>query len=409
MFSRLRYLRWCALLISLTIEAIVFWFAGPHTEPDLGFWQSVWLKAQSGVAWTWVGWVSFSLFWLTHELVRALYIAGRRTRRLIAKDRIVKYETGLHWLVLLRDFRTGRLNDGDEAELNEPLSKEEGSRQSFSWHAIWVPIVIAISTLLFHIGWVAWLVAKLPETILEWTNSLQDIVNSSLYVLPAFLIGGLDSLISALPSFLSSLRELARRDPQILILVIFGTWFLLHQLQRISRRVFPLVLLLHLGGHLTFILLLFAVLSMSVFDSLWPIYTLLPQNGPVAMGFFFLTFANVYYLPHLMTWSSWRYAIVQDTITHRSRLLMVGGVLNYYKREFDLQRIVDTYIKQLWWERIFDIGSVELIDIGGQRDVLRHISGPNKLEEMIMAHIKEYERQGGGSDQHGLKDTNDVI
>src|SRR5262245_60104450 len=111
-FEDPRFLRWLALFVSLTIEAAAFWFGGPPSDPNLSFAGNLLLKADSAGSWTWLGWVSFSLLWLWVELVRLPFLGPRRLRRYAHHNEDLQYYTGLHWLVLLRDIRTGEINDG---------------------------------------------------------------------------------------------------------------------------------------------------------------------------------------------------------------------------------------------------------------------------------------------------------
>src|SRR5271165_3788743 len=73
-FEDPRVLRWFALLISLVIEAAAFWYGGVNVDPNASFATNLLLKAQSAGAWTWLGWVSFTLTWLWLELVRLPFI-----------------------------------------------------------------------------------------------------------------------------------------------------------------------------------------------------------------------------------------------------------------------------------------------------------------------------------------------
>jgi hypothetical protein len=130
MLASARFFRWLTLLVSLAIEAFAFWYGGPQGDPQASLLSNLTLKAESAGSWAWLGWVSFSLTWLCLELAHYPFANGRRIRSFVSKDERLLYETGLHWLVLIRDIRTGELNDGNEREVNEDLFPTEGYRRS---------------------------------------------------------------------------------------------------------------------------------------------------------------------------------------------------------------------------------------------------------------------------------------
>lgn len=167
-------------------------------------------------------------------------------------------------------------------------------------------------------------------------------------------------------------------------------------LERGLKRAAPLDLLMRLGGRATIAAMLFALFATHWFDGLAPLYAFLPEKGPLAMGFFPLTFASAYYAPHILLWSSWRYAIVRDSKTRDSSLMIVGGVLDFDKREFNLQRLVDTHIHQEWWQRVCNVGSIELIETGGGKpEIIWRADNPNRLDLEIKRAIKENRRHAG--------------
>ena len=396
---KIKYVRWIALLISLAIEAIAFWIIGPQVDPNLSFTNQILVKATNAESWTLVGWVSLSLAWLWAEIVRSVYINGRRTRRTLAQsdsNQELVHETGLHWLVLLRDIRTGKFNDGLDAALTDPLVTE-GLRRATTWYAVWIPVWFAITTLVFFVGWTTWVVGTLPDMVSTSADSVRSLIEM---YLPASVAQLPSALIASLPKWLSYFYEIARENTFFAVLSLAAIWMVFYWLERnFLKRSFPIALLIHVINFLALLGLLFVVLSSMWLDWLTVVYTVLPNNGPVAMGFFLLNIASAFYLPHIATWSSWRYAIVQDPTTLHSSILVLGGVLNSNQKEFNLQRIVDTQIKQLWWQRVLRIGDVELIDIGGKHEILRHVSRPNKLRHQVKKAIRDFERKGVEEDK----------
>jgi len=70
-FEDPRVLRWFALAISLAIEAGAFWYGGVNVDANASFATNLILKAQSAGAWTWLGWVSFTLTWAATAMAAA--------------------------------------------------------------------------------------------------------------------------------------------------------------------------------------------------------------------------------------------------------------------------------------------------------------------------------------------------
>jgi len=78
-----------------------------------------------------------------------------------------------------------------------------------------------------------------------------------------------------------------------------------------------------------------------------------------------------------------------DKASGDATLIIVGGIFNFEKREFDLNRITETRIHQTWWQRLFGIGNLEIVEIGGARtDFIKHISGPNRLDRAIKGVVR---------------------
>jgi hypothetical protein len=389
-FEDPRVLRWFALIISLAIEAGAFWYGGVNVDPNASFATNLVLKAQSAGAWTWLGWVSFTLTWLWLELVRLPFINARRIRAFAGKGEVLIYETGLHWLVLLRDIRTGEINDGNEKELNEDLYPPGAKRRSFTWYAVWAPIQLAVLTTLFFLGWIAWVVRSFPQTFAAWCNSTLALIHAHLTSNLAFLGTPADAFFTALPGWFTSLVDSAREETLPLFAVLFATWFLFLQAGRAFQHIFLLGWLMRLARWLVVLFLAIAFVSTQWFDWIIPVYTFLPNNGPVAMAFFPLNFASMFLVLHVALWSSWRYGVFENLHSSDATLIVVGGIFSFQKREFDLQRIVETSIHQTWWQRLLDIGNLEIVEIGGnaRTDMIKHIAGPNALDRAIKSAIQ---------------------
>ena len=378
-------LRWIALALSLVIEAVVFWVAGPLADPDATFLSNLSMKAASAASWTWLGFVSLSLAWLFPELARAAgAFQTRRLRRDMNDQEDIVYDTGVHWLVLLRDIRFGNLNDGKQEELEKALFDRQQSR-SFTWYAVWIPVWIAALTLLFFAGWIAWLVSAVPTALSAWSHRAQDFL--SLHLMDGFAFVGIPAawLLAALPGWLAAFHVAAGEKTLLLLGLLLAFWWAIHLLQQVFARFFILALIMRLIAWLTLLALLLAVASTPAFDWVAPIYTLLPNNGPVAMGFFPLALASAFYLlPHVANWSSWRYGIVQDKASHKRKLVVLGGVFNFHNSSNALERVTDTTLNLAFWERILRVGSIKITE-GGSTDAhtIAHIPNPRGLKRAI--------------------------
>ena len=170
MFKRARYFRWAILLITLVVEAMAFWFGGPQSAPNSTLTVAIIQKLQHPMSWIWVGWASLSMAWFWAELAFSFYSHGRRTRAVLKRSHHEKliYDTGVHWLVLLRDIHINQLCDGEKEKLEESLFPKEHKR-SFAWHAIWWPVLLAIWTAIFFVGWVAWAIRSVPQSSESWS------------------------------------------------------------------------------------------------------------------------------------------------------------------------------------------------------------------------------------------------
>jgi hypothetical protein len=391
-----RYLRWLTLLVSLVVECAAFWIGGPPADPQAGLGAAIALKAADPQSWIWVGWAAFTLAWLFPEIVYFLYADGRRSRRLLDKagnDELV-YDTGLHWLVLLRDIHTGRSIDGDEDELREPLFAK--GAPSFTWFAVWIPIAMATVTMLFFLGWIASLTATFPGKLLAWSAAARSFVEPHLSGL-GFVARSVDFLLTELPQWLAALYVLARGNTVAAFAWLAGIWIAARFLGNLLKRVPLASPTFRLIRRLTFIATLFVL--MSLFDWLSPAYSVLPDNGLAAVGFIPLTFASIFYVWHVASWSSWRYAIIRDTKSHDATLIMLGGVFNFLKREFQTERIVDTRLHQQWWERMLGVGNLEIIQVGGgagENDEIKYIAGPNRLDRALKECIRTRRRRAAG-------------
>jgi hypothetical protein len=397
MFKRARHFRWITLLISLAVESLAFWYGGAPADPGATFSANFLAKLGSPASWMWVGWASLTLAWIWAELAHLVYSNGRRVNRLLDKEdgEELVYETGLHWLVLLRNIRTGKLNDGKAEDLGETLFAAS-ARKSFAWYIVWGPIWLAGLTIVYFVGWLASLAAALSSKLSAWAAAAQSFADAQLTGGFAFLSGPADALIAALPDRLEKFYGLARAETLATFAWLLAIWAAFLLLERGLKRAAPLDLLMRLGGWTTIAAMLFALFATRWFDWLTPLYAFLPEKGLVAMGFFPLTFASAYYVPHILLWSSWRYAIVRDSKTRDSSLMIIGGVLNFDKREFNLQRLVDTHIHQEWWQRLCNIGSIELIETGGGKpEIIWHADNPNRLDLEIKRAIKENRRHAG--------------
>ena len=389
-----RFLRWLALSVSLTIEAAAFWFGGPASDPSQSFASNLALKAESADSWTWLGWVSFSMLWLWIEIVRLPFLGPRRLRKYAHPNEDLQYYTGLHWLVLLRDIRTGEINDGDDEELNEELFLRERRERSATWYIVWLPIWLAFFTTLFFIGLAANAVRKFPGAFGEWCASALAYIHTELTGPTGPFASFATMFFSWLPIVVSDLVSAGRANTWPLLALLAASWLVLVY----AARMFAWVPLFRLAARIARWGLVLAMMLVFVsapwFDWMDWVYTILPNNGPVAMAYFPLNFASALLVLHVALWTSWRYGVFIDRVTGDATLMIVGGIFNFEKREFDLNRITETRIHQSWWQRLMGVGNLEIVEIGGARtDFIKHIAGPNRLDRAIKSVVRLHKRR----------------
>ncbi len=391
MFKQTRYFRWVILLLTVVVEAAAFWFGGTPVDPAMTFTQTVTEKLRDPVSWTWVGWASLSMAWLWAELAFVFFSGGRRTRALLNRSGHEKlvYDTGVHWLVLLRDIHLNQLNDGAKSQLEESLFPKRVPR-SFAWYAIWMPIVLAMATMLYFLGWAAWSLRQVPDSVDTWLASWQQWMDERITGPAAIINEPLVGIAAQVAQVLQALHGAARDNGLVTLGVIIGIWFAARLMARATGRISILAYGFKMLARLSILAGLFALFSTPIFDWLAPLYSVVPHHGMVAMGFFPLTLASAFYFPHILFWSSWRYAILRDRETYDATLMRLGGVFNSLQQRINLQRIVDTDIFQLWWQRMFNVGDIELKQMGGgEPERVRHVYGPNQLLDEIRNAIRE--------------------
>ena len=407
MFKRTRYFRWAILLLTVVVEAIAFWIGGGPTDPALTFTEAIAEKLRNPTSWTWVGWASLSMAWLWAELAFVFFSNGRRTRAMLGRSGHEKlvYDTGVHWLVLLRDIHLNQLNDGAKNRLEESLFPK-GAPRSFAWHAIWWPILLAIATFIYFLGWGAWSLRQAPDAVAGWVSAWRDSMDERINGAASFITDPLVGLVAQIPHLLQALHGAAREYPLIAIGATIVVWFTFRLLARTASTKPVIKFVLNLVSRLSIVAGLFALFSTVWFDWLSPLYTLLPHHGVVAMGFFPLTIASAFYFPHILFWSSWRYAILRDKETHDATLMRLGGVFNSLQQRINLQRIVDTDIFQLWWQRMLNVGDIELKQMGGgEPERVKHVHAPNVLLDEIRDAIREGKKRSGQQSEFDAEES----
>jgi len=397
MFKRARYFRWVILLLTVLVEVMAFWYGGPQTEQTLEFSEAVLRKLQHPSSWIWVGWASLSMAWLWAELAFIFYPNGRRTRALLRRSNHEKlvYDTGVHWLVLLRSIHLNQLNDGEKERLEAGLFPKD-VRHSFAWHAIWWPVLLALLTSIYFLGWTAWSLKQIPDAVKVWSANSQGWIQERFDAPLAFVGMPLEQLTVFALKSLQGLHGLALQYPLATIGAIIGIWWVFRTFARLTSGLSIVGFLFNMLSRISMVAGVFALFSTHWFDWLSPIYNLFPQHGLAAMGYFPLTLASAFYFPHILFWSSWRYAIIRDTETYDATLMTLGGVFNSLQQRINLQRIVDTDIFQHWWQRLLNVGDIELKEMGGgEPERVRHVYGPQVLLEEIRNAIREGKMQSG--------------
>lgn len=395
MFKNARHLRWGILLVTLIVEALAFWFGGPPGVAGATLLETITQKFLHPMSWTWVGWASLSMAWLWVELAFTFFSNGRRSRALLKRsdhEQLV-FDTGVHWLVLLRDIHLNRLNDGKKEELEDGLFPQHVKR-SFAWHAIWWPVLLAGLTLIYFTGWAAWSLRSVPDSASGWSSAIRSAAEGAMSGPLSVVVGPLADFLDVLTHWLGWLYGMARDMTLPTLAMVAGVWLVFHFGARILAKAPIIPVLLRFGARLAILTGVFAVLSTRAFDWLSPLYDLVPHHGLIAMGFFPLTLASVFYFPHILFWTSWRYAIIRDRETHDATLMTLGGVFNSLRQRINLQRIVDTDIYQPWWHRLVDIGDIELKEMGGgEPERIRYVYGPHRMLDEIQDAIREAKKR----------------
>lgn len=408
MFKKARYLRWGVLLATLFVEILAFWIGGPAGSPNSSFSETLVKKLMHPMSWTWVGWASLSMAWLWAEVAFLFYANGRRIRALLRRSRHEElvFDTGVHWLVLLRDIHISRLNDGDKPKLEEGLFVKDRKR-SFAWHAIWLPVILAALTMVYFVGWLAWAIRNIPAFAETLTANAGSSLPADAGGAIAFLQETSQAIVQQLLAGSAALHEASRNAPLTTLAIIFSVWFTLTTLARISKSQALFSNVFALASQISSAVLIFSLFSTQWFDWLSPLYAFIPNHGLAAIGFIPLTLASAFYFPHILFWSSWRYAVVRDTETHDATLILLGGVLNSLQHRINLQRVVDTDIFQLWWERILNVGDIELKEMGGgEPEKIRHIFGPHQLLDHIREAIRESKKISGNQREFDNEEDN---
>jgi hypothetical protein len=242
--------------------------------------------------------------------------------------------------------------------------------------------------MLIIVGWAGSHVASLPDKVTSWVIPAQTYIQSH-GIGDIALIGPLlRSLLSAFSDSVNAFVAIIENNPHCAFAWIFGGWIVLYAVERVLKRVWMVSSLARIGGWMTILGALVALLATKWFAWLPAIYGSFPHDIPVAAGFIPLTLASFYFVPHYLYWSSWRYALVRDERTQDASLVIVGGVFNSDQRNVSLQRILDTHFHQDWWQRLLRVGNVELIEQGGKVDTLWHLERPEVFYSDIRECIK---------------------
>jgi len=147
---------------------------------------------------------------------------------------------GCTGFVLLRDIRTGEINDGNERELNEDLFGTDVKGRSTTWYIVWMPIYLATLTTAFFIGWAAYAVRSFPDTFRGWCDAALGYIQANVTGTTG---GGADiaaTFFSALPGWLTALVDAGRANTIPLLAVLAALWYVF----LLARRAFAGVPLL---------------------------------------------------------------------------------------------------------------------------------------------------------------------
>src|SRR5262249_11318753 len=225
---------WGALFVVLAVEALEFLFIDPTNR----------FGART---WTWMGWTAFTFFWLFLELSLLFHNQGRIRRELVLNEQ-EKYQTGMHWIVLLRNIRNHRS----------------------AWYGIWIPVWIAIPVFLFLAGWLVRLVASFPRVLVSGFADARAFIDPPLN----FSAPLPDPVLAALPLWLDRGREIARDNALLAFAWLIGTWLVLRALRYALMRVRlrRLSQVPQIASWIPVVLTVFALLSTRAFDWLVPFY-----------------------------------------------------------------------------------------------------------------------------------------
>ncbi len=359
MFKAWKYVRWFALLIALCVEGLAFWFGHSGTLLD---------KLTSASSWTLTGFTALTVTWFFLEVSLHLFRNGRRVRRELMEDERIVHETGLHWLVLKRNIY----------------------QHPAAWRFIYIPLWCAIITTLYFVGYAAWIVASFPADVSAWAQASQESLGHLSGVWAIFATP-LVWILGVLPESLRFVQAIAFEHIWLALGVVFAAWYVLHHVQKFVRWFHLPHVLVRPAHWMQWGLLLLAIFIVATQGLAWltPIYTFLPHQGPVAMGYFPLTFSLPFFIPHIAEWRSKRFALFQDATSFSAALLICNGIFDYDRERISLQRIVDTKVHQKWWKRLVRAGDITLIETGGGKEgeLLEDIWGPRELDNKIYACI----------------------
>ncbi len=373
MLKAWRYVRWCTLLISLLVEAGVFWLSAPSGD--------FLTKALSPWPWIWMGFVAGSLAWLFFELTILIFKGKGRINAELDEDgnEEIRYQTVPHWLEPMREIR----------------------KHSATWYGIWVPVWIALASTTYLVGWVVWLASRFPEALSLWSVDACAFIETHFVGFLAIIGVPLEGLLKAIPAFLTQLHDTAREDTTLTFVLVGVVWLSLHAFEWGLRRwKMPhfITRLAHLGQWITVLVGFYALMATEWFDWLAPVYTFLPHNAIVAVGYMPLgLIAPLYYVPHVAEWLSTRYALIVDRKSSDAYLLICSGVFDFIKERISLERVVDTKLFQRWWQRPLKIGNLTLIETGGEKEIL-DIWDPRHLDREINKCITRRRRRQRGDE-----------
>src|SRR6185503_7016423 len=189
-------------------------------------------------------------------VVRLPFLGPRRLRRYAHHNEELHYFTGLHWLVLLRDIRTGEINDGDDAELNEEVFPRERRARSATWYIVWLPIWLAFFTTLFFIGLAANEVRHFPGEFGAWCTSTLAFIHADVTGASGAPAAFATMFFSWLPIVVSDLVTAGRTNTWPFLALLAASWLVLVY----AARAFAWVPLFRLAARLMRWLLVLALM-----------------------------------------------------------------------------------------------------------------------------------------------------